>query len=101
MAASALSRTMLFTVLFSVATSSVTAETRRVPLDHKSIQSAIDVANAGDTVLVSAGTYREGLSLRAGVIVKSGGTTRRESSVWRGPRPLFLRATAGNRKVPE
>jgi parallel beta-helix repeat protein len=51
----------------------VTAETIRVPEDHKTIQSAIDVAAAGDTVLVSAGTYRERLHLKNHVTLRSDG----------------------------
>lgn len=49
------------------------AEILRVPQDHSSIQSAIDAAVSGDTVLVSAGRYRERLRLAAGITVKSQG----------------------------
>ena len=45
----------------------------QVPDEHKTIQTAIDVAKAGDTVLVAPGTYRERLVLKTGVIVKSAG----------------------------
>lgn len=45
----------------------------RVPEDHATIQEAIDSAVHGDTVLVSSGTYRERLQLRAGVVVRSAG----------------------------
>lgn len=44
-----------------------------VPTQYKTIQSAIDVAQAGDTVLVAAGTYRERLRLKPGINVRSAG----------------------------
>ena len=50
-----------------------TAETLRVPDDHRTIQSAIDAASAGDTVLVGAGTYQERVRLKPGVALKSAG----------------------------
>lgn len=57
--------------------SAVAAETLRVPQSHKSIQSAIDAAEPGDTVLVGAGTYQERLQLKRGVTVKSDGDDAR------------------------
>lgn len=45
----------------------------KVPEDHATIQAAIDVARAGDTVLVAAGTYRERIRLREGVALTSAG----------------------------
>jgi len=51
----------------------LSAETINVPQDHKTIQAAIDAAEWGDTVLVSAGTYRERIFLNPGVIVQSAG----------------------------
>jgi hypothetical protein len=59
-------------ILVSISTSSLAA-TIRVPADHKMIQAAIDVAEAGDTVLVSAGTYKERLQLKPGLALKSDG----------------------------
>lgn len=53
--------------------SALAAETRRVPEQHTTIQSAIDVAQAGDTILVAAGTYKERIKLKAGLILKSVG----------------------------
>jgi len=40
---------------------------RLVPQEHKTIQKAIDVAEWGDTILVSPGTYKETLTLRTTV----------------------------------
>jgi parallel beta-helix repeat protein len=53
--------------------SSAAAATIRVPQDQPAIQAAIDKATPGETVLVSAGTYRERLRLKPGVVVKSAG----------------------------
>jgi hypothetical protein len=55
------------------APSSAAAATIQVPQDQPTIQAAIDQATPGDTVLVSAGTYRERITLKAGIIVKSAG----------------------------
>lgn len=44
-----------------------------VPGVHKSIQAAINAAQFGDTVLVSAGTYNERLTMKAGVTLRSAG----------------------------
>ena len=45
----------------------------RVPEAYKTVQSAIDVAKSGDTVFVQPGTYRENLTLKPGVTLKSAG----------------------------
>ena len=71
-------RHLLLSVLLAVAASlsiapATWAETIHVPRDHKTIQAAIDAANAGDVVLVSAGTYRERISLKPGITVRSEG----------------------------
>jgi parallel beta-helix repeat protein len=73
MRASWWSQTIPAALIVSLTASAVVAETLRVPRDHKSIQSAIDAAKHGDTVLVDAGTYRERLRLRAGITIKSVG----------------------------
>lgn len=62
-----------FIQLLALFTTTVGAATLRVPDDFNTIQSAIDTVKVDDTVLVAAGTYREPLKLKAGVIVKSAG----------------------------
>ena len=52
----------------------VDAATLRVPAEHSTILAAIDAAQAGDTILVTPGTYRNRIKLRAGIVVRSEGT---------------------------
>lgn len=52
------------------------AKSHSVPGDHDSIQAAIDAAAPGDVVVVQPGRYRERLSLRPGVMVRSRGDDR-------------------------
>lgn len=49
------------------------AATIRVPQDATTIQSAIEMASAGDVVLVEAGTYRERIRMKPDVTVRSAG----------------------------
>ena len=56
-----------------LACTQVTGGTVRVPKDHQTIQAAVDAAQAGDVVLVSAGVYRERVRLKPGVALKSDG----------------------------
>ncbi|MFH1301213.1 MAG: DUF1565 domain-containing protein, partial [Planctomycetota bacterium] len=56
-----------------LAVSSLSAETIRVPEQHKTIQAADDAAQAGDTILVASGTYKERIKLKAGLTLKSDG----------------------------
>lgn len=46
---------------------------RRVPQDHKTIQSAIDASVSGDTILVSPGQYAERIKLKPGIRLRSAG----------------------------
>ncbi len=63
--------TILFTCLFNFTSYS---KTLLVPDDYTVIQSAIDAANAHDTVLVKPGTYHEFLVLKDSIVVMSSGT---------------------------
>ena len=58
---------------FALATAPAWAGTLHVPKEHKTIQSGIDSAKAGDTVLVAPGTYRERLRLKPSITLKSAG----------------------------
>ena len=49
------------------------AKTLRVPMEYTSIQSAIDAAERGDTVLVDKGRYLERVVMKDGVTLKSVG----------------------------
>jgi hypothetical protein len=60
-------------ILLACSWSRASAETIRVPQDHKTIQAAINAAAIGDTVLVAAGTYRERLRLKDRVTLRSDG----------------------------
>jgi parallel beta-helix repeat protein len=62
-----------FVAVFTAVGNVAWCATLRVPAEHDTIQAAIDAAAAGDTVLVAAGTYRERLRLKAGVVLRSAG----------------------------
>ncbi|MGY8767549.1 MAG: right-handed parallel beta-helix repeat-containing protein [Pirellulales bacterium] len=64
----------LFTLL---AQSLLCAAELQVPAENKTIQSAIDAAEPGDTILVAQGTYHERLQLKSGVTLKSAGDDAR------------------------
>jgi len=58
-------RTLLFTILISVFTASVSileANTIKVPEDYTSIQAAINASVNSDTILVASGTYYENIN---------------------------------------
>lgn len=52
---------------------SVNAVILRVPLNHNTIQAAIDASQPGDTILVASGTYREHIRLTPGINLRSEG----------------------------
>jgi len=71
-------------LVWLVSADSASAEVLRVPLDYLTIRSALAVAQAGDTVLVSEGTHGWGSAsqhVRAGVTVLAAGD--RENTFWR------------------
>ena len=61
---------LLLTVLFlSIAAQ---ANTIKVPEDYTEIQSAIDAAQDGDTILVAQGTYQENIDFKGkGIVLTS------------------------------
>ncbi len=63
--------------LLIASASSPRAATLRVPDEHTSIQSAIDIAAPGDTVLISCGTYHEhSIDVTTEVVVRGVGEER-------------------------
>lgn len=68
-----MSHVATFLVIAVVFADCLHGKTIRVPEQHKTIQSGIDAASAGDTVIVSPGTYKERIHLKDGVIVRSAG----------------------------
>jgi len=81
---------LLTIVLAIVHAQQVHAETLRVPEQFPSIQSAIDQAKPGDSVLVQQGTYRERLKLTAGVTLRSdGGKEKGEFGLKRAERTIL------------
>lgn len=68
---------LLAVVLLAHLSRSADSATLHVPRDHSTIQAAIEAALPGDLVLVSAGTYRERIRLKEGVVLKSAGDDSR------------------------
>lgn len=60
-------------LLFHCSSTITHAKVLRVPTDHTSIQSAINAATHGDTVLVAKGRYLERVVMKDGVTLKSVG----------------------------
>ena len=91
---------LLTIVLAIVHAQQVHAETLRVPEQFPSIQSAIDQAKPGDSVLVQQGTYRERLKLTAGVTLRSdGGKEKGEFGLKRAERTI-LEGGGDSSKLP-
>lgn len=59
--------------MFVMIPADINARTLSVPADYPTIQTAIDVASWGDTVLVVPGTYYEHIVMKSGVIIKGSG----------------------------
>jgi len=51
----------------------IAGKTLKVPEGYRTIQSAIDTATTGDIIQVSAGTYRENIRLKEGIILRGAG----------------------------
>jgi len=66
-------RHFIFALIALATAQTALAATLRVPQDHKTIQAAIDASQAGDTVLVAPGKYRESIRLKSGIILRSEG----------------------------
>jgi len=64
---------LLFFALLQITTLGRAQKTIHVPADQPSIQTAIDAAANGDTVLVSPGTYNENIDFKGKAIIVSSG----------------------------
>ena len=62
-----------FFAILGNTSASTQGDTIQVPRDHKAIQSALDAAKPGDIVVVSSGTYKERITMKPGVILRSAG----------------------------
>lgn len=70
--------------------SRVAADIHLVPDEFPKIQSAIDAAAAGDTILVAEGTYHERIRLSAGITLRSlGDETTGETGLLRAERTVI------------
>ncbi len=67
----------LLIALLAAASNTLVAAELHVPKDHPKIQSAIDAAKAGDTILVAPGTYLERIKLKPGITVRSKGSNEK------------------------
>jgi hypothetical protein len=77
-------RIILFSLVLIGAAQPALAATLRVPQDHKTIQAAIDASQSGDTILVAPGQYRERITLKPGIVLRSeGDATKRTDGLKR------------------
>jgi parallel beta-helix repeat protein len=67
----------LFLVVGFCGSSMVFAKDLHVPEDHPSVQAAINAAEAGDTVWLAAGIYKERIVLTEGITLRSTGDDQR------------------------
>ena len=71
-------------VCTAAATSSVVADTINVPADAPTIQTAVNIASAGDTIIVAPGTYFESVAITKTLTINAAG----------GPEVTVLNAAA-------
>ena len=64
---------LLALALSAPASAQAPTKTLAVPSEHKTIQAAVNAASEGDTILVAAGTYRENIKLKKGVVLRGSG----------------------------
>jgi cell division septation protein DedD len=74
----------VFSLAFNIQPAQSEAHTITVPDDYPTIQSAIDAANAGDTIFVRNGSYQQNLNLNKAVALV--GESRESTSIWGWPR---------------
>jgi hypothetical protein len=67
-------------IIFLVPIHFVTGTLRQVPRQYKTIQSAIDAAKIGDTVLVAEGLYYENLRISRNIVLTSRYVIDRDSA---------------------
>lgn len=76
------------------------AATLRVPQDHNTIQAAIDASSPGDVVIVSAGTYRERLTLQPGITLRSDGNDDKGKLGLKRAEATIIDGTGGSEDTP-
>lgn len=78
----------------------VNAAILHVPAEFATIQAAIGMAQAGDTVAVAPGTYRGRLKLKPGIIVRSEGGGEKGALGMRRAEAVILDGTDGPEQEP-
>ena len=67
---------MAFSLLVTFGSAMALCATIRVPADYPTIQGAIDAADAGDAIEISAGLYRESILIDKSIEISGAGSTR-------------------------